>query len=395
MSGLEGRVEVHSPVDSGRGREVLTVVSFGLVVFAFFLWRILFSFDHILLDNVVFGADHAENLRSVAFDDSGALRPEKHELAVVWFFALVRSIALFLPPLLSAKLVFALTAALAGVSLLVLLRRFGVERLNAICAALFVLSSFAVITIFSLAETYALTCTMISLSIIAFLEMGKHAEDAPWKYGALAGLAAGLAGLANSPALAVILVYPILRRGPKLLPDVIVPILVAGLLTVAVSIVQLRVVEWQLSYLDRYASWSNFGDTRIVLDYLASVFLFAWTAPVDMVKTSYESADLESLLTSPLRLAALALSVATVVAGVVTAIRFEQRGAATALLASVGPLLLFYLYFNPQEAMLYASQWVWLFGVVAALGLNTRRGAIAFAGCAALNFAVNAPVLFA
>jgi hypothetical protein len=148
---------------------------------------------------------------------------------------------------------------------------------------------------------------------------------------------------------------------------------------------------WQQHYISAYASWTNFADARTLLDYLASFFVFSLAAPLDHVRCRFTAADLAEMSGSVLRLAAWAAAAGTIALGVARGLAASAtRPFTLSALAVVVALFLFYLYFNPDEALLYGSRWVTVLYLAAAAGLrDSRLAAGGLALAAALAWSVN------
>ena len=129
---------------------------------------------------------------------------------------------------------------------------------------------------------------------------------------------------------------------------------------------------------------------EVIATTVAAFFLFTFSSPFALARHHYAIQDLAAVLGDVLRLASLAASVAIVAVGIARAWR-RERGPTLAAIASGAVWLVFFLYFNPAEAMLYAPMWTLMFLLAAGRGWRGWFGFIAVLVVAAsLNFAVNA-----
>jgi hypothetical protein len=377
---------------------VALALMLGVAVLSFV--RLRAAYAGVEVNNCILGADVVTYFNALAEGNYLALRVHKHAAAVVVIALLAKPLAaLGVEPLLAGLLALAAIQGLAAAMIFALMRRHFRDPLGAAVLTLFVVASFGTITLFGIAETYGVTLASIAAACLLFGEIAPLARRWP-RYAAIAaGLAAAMPALANAPALAFVPVYaafalPHLRGRP--LSHKLTQLLVPAVLAVAISMLPSLVAEgaqgasWQADYLDRYASWANFTDPRILADYAVSVVAFSWVAPLEWLQCRYALSDLARLAAQPLRLAALAATLGVLTAGLVRALRGPMRLVSLAKLAAALMLAAFYLYFNPDEALLYSPQWILALVLAAAPGIAGSRLFVGIAAVATgLMLAVN------
>src|SRR5262249_32894212 len=138
----------------------------------------------------------------------GVFGSYKHLPAVIAYTGIVE--ALSWAGFAAADAVRAAAASLSALACVVTyatLRYFGAFPIVASALTLFFAASNAVLTIFGVVETYALTCIAIAGGLVAIERACSMAADRALLSVLLAGTAAGFAGLCNAPAGAIILVY--------------------------------------------------------------------------------------------------------------------------------------------------------------------------------------------
>ncbi|WP_147417596.1 hypothetical protein [Sphingomonas cavernae] len=381
-------------------RAVLCALVLMAAIFCLSFTRLEFSREAIGTNNCVLGADTASYARALAHQKYSGLKPRKHPLAVALVSGIARPlIAMGMSAASAASVALALIQAIAAGLIFAFLRRLHAGSVMAMLLAGLALSAFGTITIFGVVETYGVTIMAVALACLVFTMLAPHVTRAPWLTAAGAGAAGAVVGLANPPALAFLLVHTgmawrhargswIRRLGLTLL----VPAAIASICAMLPAIVfdPVSGLLWQEQYLQRYAALSNFTDPRILQDYLASFFLFAFVAPIEHVQCRYVAADAAALFADPMRAAALVGSYAIYLTGIVRGLAGAQRPLVLASLGCVAVLFVFYLFFNPDEALLYSSQWTLALPIAAAPGLVAGgRGSAAIAVALALSLAVN------
>lgn len=373
-----------------------------LVAWAYFAWRIHASIAAGIVDNSVLGADAAEILRALQDGRYHGLSLTKHPLAVVWAaftIAPMRLAGVDTP--LAASLSFGLAGAMVPTLTFLLARLWHAPRVASLAAALLATTTFSALTVLSIVESYAVTLSAMPAALIAMTWLARHLPDG-WFAGVAAGVCAAIAAWANLPLAALVLAYPALRlvegRGiASLMRSGMVPFAVAGAGAIAPTIALGLLIGFgqQQSTISQWTSLSHFTDATILADYAVSVFALGAVAPDMAVQCRYPAEALASLLADPLRLAALAGIWMLVAGGVIGAVRNPAaRPLAIGLIAIIATMLLFFLWFAPFAALLFAGQW-WFLLVLLALPLLAASRIAAAAGLvvAALCLTVNAPVL--
>ncbi len=213
---------------------------------------------------------------------------------------------------------------------------------------------------------------------------------------------AAVAAWANLPLAALVLAYPALlltegRGIASLRASLFVPLLVAALGAIAPTIALGMFVGFgqQQSTIDQWTSLSHFSDAAVLTDYFASTLAFGAVSPDMAMQCRYPAAAFATIAADPLRLAALAGLWLLIIGGATTGLRDPARRAVTAaLIAIVAIWLIFFLWFAPFAALLFAGQW-WLLLALLTLPLlaRARLAAMIALAVSALLLWLNAPAL--
>lgn len=344
-------------------------------------------YAQIEVNNCIFGADAVTYYNALAQGNYLAFRVHKHAVAVVAIAVIAKPlIAVGAQPLFAGLFALALIQGFAALLIFNLFQRHFHDTLAAAVLTVFVLASFGTLTLSGIAETYGVTMACIALACLLFGEIAPLARRWPRHAAVAAGAAAAFPALANAPAAAFVFIYfafvmRALRtrsRSEKML-QLCVPVVVAILISIlpALAAEGAQGSHWQLDYLNRYANWANFTDGRILADYAAGVLIFSWVGPLDWLQCRYLLSDLGGLGAHPLRLAAWLATIAVLGGGLYRACAGPMRLVSVAALTSASVLALFYLYFNPDEALLYSPQWIIAIVLAAAPGIAGSKAYVA------------------
>ena len=343
--------------------DLLAALLIGLAISVFFAWRILSSIAAGTVDNAVFGADHAENLRALGDHRPWGLGYAKHLAAVIWAAATILPVQLLgVPTGLASAISFAVALGGGQGAQFLALRYLGAPRKGAIALTLLSLSAYSYSTAGSVLDIYALTVAAVQGGILLML----------WLPGPVlarlgnpvaAGLAAAAAALVNIPAAAYALVTSqLLAKHDRWLARVRAMV-IAGLCAAAIGAIPLAGLglttgagERQAAAVQQWASIDHFSDPVILSDYGATLAAFSLVSPTAQVQCRYLAPQMADYVADPLRLLALAGWWLLLGTGIAIGLRSSGRWlVGSALLASMG-IALFYVYFAPQAAQLFAVQ---------------------------------------
>jgi hypothetical protein len=375
------------------------------LVFGFFLIRIGVTSEAIQTDNCIFGADVDSYFRRLADGHWGAFRIRKHALAVVTITAIGWPLTqMGVPAATAAIIALAAFVAIGALAFFLFLRLLGLECIAAFFIVLATISTFGSLTIFSVVETYGFTFSAMAAAMLALIVIAPHSEKHPVLCAISAGIIGAIPGTANLPALSCVLLYAGLaepsgldRRWQKLVVVFALPLAISTALSLLPMIYTdfAASFAWQRNYLDQLASAANFVSPDVLGDYLLSFWVFAFVSPLDMVQYRYTSQAAVAFGSSGLRLAGYFTTVFALTFGVLSALHDRRlRSVTLYTLAAAGSLFIFYLYFNPAEAMLYSSQWILLLFAAAAPGFAGHRfSGPLFAACFVILALINYPPL--
>jgi hypothetical protein len=384
---------VHAPRTLSRRQMRWTIAAALLIGVGFAILsrvRLVHTVDTVHLDNIVFGADTFENFKGIVAGHYDVVDPRKHALAQVVLAVLTAPQRwLGISAEASAVNTMALLVGMLGATLLVLWVRIGASLSLALATCVLVVSTNAFAFHTAVFETYILTALTRGLAVLLFLELADHVTTQPGWCAILAGLAGGLAGLANTPAAAIALVYSALawsrlaRRSPvsRAWWSVVVPCALALACALLPSIARDFVhrdapLQWAVQYTNRWGSLGNFSSASLTSDYLVTVAAFSWVAVGIEPVCRYITSDVSRLGHAPWALFGLIGGLVVVGSAARRIVRDPAaRPLAVGLLIVAGVFVAFYWYFNPWEGMLYASQWMLMVAGLIVLGLKRARGA--------------------
>lgn len=405
----------HAPRTLSRRQMWWTVAAALLVGVGFAILsriRLAHTVHTVHLDNIVFGADTFENFKGLVAGQYGVVDPRKHALAQAVLAALTAPQRwLGISAEASAANTMALLVGMFGASLLVLCVRIGASLPLALASCALVVSTNAFAFHTAVFETYILTALTSGLAVLLYLELAEHVATRPGWCAIFAGLAGGIAGLSNTPAAAIALVYSALawsrlaRRSPvpramfRAWWSVAVPCGLALACALLPSIARDFAhrdapLQWAVQYTNRWANLGNFSNASLTADYVVTVAAFSWVAVGIEPICRYITSDLSRLGHAPWALFGLVGGL--VLVGYAARRILRDPAAlplAVGLLIAAGVFVAFYWYFNPWEGMLYSSQWMLPVVALLVLGLGRARGAaLAVLGVAIALFASTEPL---
>ncbi|ANK13414.1 hypothetical protein [Erythrobacter neustonensis] len=383
-------------------RDMYAAIATGLMMTAVSAWRIRDTQLATIVNNCIFGADSATYAMWLDAGNPLGLGVKKHTLAVLLVGALSKPLAFAgVPERIAAGLAMAAIWGGGAGAAFLYFRQAKMARLASAAFTALAMSSFGLITHSGIVETYGVTVLMIAVACLilpaaAAIAAGHTAESAMMAGAVGAGLA-----LANAPAIAFMLVYYAclpLKPGSradrrKLGLCIVLPMLMTLLAVIAPAIVAEGVggTAWHRDYLGRYASPDNLTDVQTLANYAAAVLVFSFVAPLDFIQCRFVVEHLFALFDRPIAVIAWTSVITLLIAGIARSARKARGAEVGGILAAVALILLFYLLFNPDEALLYSPQW--LLAVFFAASPDFR-GVAAWAGAAAAaSLAVNLPPL--
>lgn len=308
--------------------------------------------------DVIFGSDTQEIVEALlhpTFEND----MRKHVLFSVTLAPIIQFLDTLplLSPLRAMRWVLAALAALnvAGVFLMVLLRSDWADAL--LFSGVYALA-FANLVIYSIPETYAMSNLMIIVYLLAAYGLRNQLNMRSSL--ALAALA-GLAALYNTPLLALVGIHLLLMWkerpfgqwvGVSLANMAVSVGVVAG---VNLAIYGAEIFLFWRGYSSSWASPLNWLNPHYAATVLVDFFVFSIATPVPYLPFALGWLDWPRYWHTPLGALLSLLVPVAVLGGLVVALR-KKQAFDLAVLAWVGVMTAFYIYFNPLEAMLYASQ---------------------------------------
>jgi len=346
----------------------------------FVVWLVLYSLTarHLapicfLHNDAIYSADTRDNFKAMnhytLVTDS-----RKHLLFSAATVPLVRTLlAVGVQSFHAMYIVMGFLAALNITLALLNFTRLVVDPVAALWAGAVYGLAFSNLVIFSVPETYSVSGIMIQVYLFALLRSGSLA---PHRRSALLGFLSGLAALFN-PVLLSLGAFHLL---PGTWQDLKRPRYYAGAtLAVAVALTTFVIpnlaafgsgfLQYNVKYVGKFSSLRNFGSFQAVSTVFASFTLFTLIAPVRRLTLLLPVSEFWRLFQSARGVTLLAIYSGTVVSG----LRFWRKRLAFEYRAAIwcAVLLVFYIYFNPREAILYSTQV--LFPIVLFLALTSER----------------------
>jgi len=281
------------------------------------------------------------------------------------------------------------------------LRRFVTSMALATALAVTYGLYFSNIIFFSIPETYTLSNLFI-IAYFALLLLIRNERSLA--SAAILGAAAGVAGLFNPTLMSLSLVGFLYQwRWSEKKQGI-----AYGFVTLLVALVVCGVpylyvhgmgyVEFVSDYTNQWASLGNLLEVDKYAMVGVGFFLYSVVTPLTSLTKVVTLNDLAGYLSDPLTLVTLIAYIAFVILASGRAIRDSDR-LVIPVIAWTGVMLLFFVYFNPPEALLYSSQILFPLALLAARGLAVMSLADKFktglVACFAILLALNnIPVLY-
>ena len=352
-----------------------------------------------LVNNCIFGADSVTFWRWLLQGNYLGLGVHKHTLAVVLVAVLAHPLVwLGMPALTAVTLALAVIWGGVAAAAYLYFRQAGLSLLTALMTTTLAMSSLGIATHAGIAETYGATLLMIAVACALLPAAARMAEQRVLASACVAAATGAGLAIANAPATAFMLVYYVSLRAPSHSGDrtrlwlicVGIPLAAILLALIAPSIVAEGAAgtTWHRDYLGRYSKIANFTDVTTLTNFAANVLVFSFVAPLEFLQCRFVASDIAKLISSPLSLAAYLATVSLVIVGIARSIWGTRRRETLGLLGAATSILVFYLYFNPDEALLYSPQWLLAFFFAAAPDFQRAWAwaAAAAALCLSVNF---------
>jgi len=262
----------------------------------------------------------------------------------------------------AARAVVAFLAAVNGALFYLLARRLPSSRPTAFLFAAAYGLLFANLVFFSIPETYSLSTTGI---LLFFLLLTRFRAALTPRGTLVLGSAAGVASLLNPPLgllLGAVVALAFLRLPPRRAPAAsALAALPAAIIYLAANLLLFGTgyFEYSQRYAGKWAALSNLFHLHDWLNVGSSFFVFGAVSPLDSLQRSIGLRDWGGYFTLPAAgLATLGLIGFAIYTLVMLIRRRDSKGEGIVLPAAawLAAIFVFYVYFNPKESLLYASQ---------------------------------------
>jgi hypothetical protein len=317
------------------------------------------------VDNCFFGADTRETFKAFTtfeYHFDYAKRPAYGPTLTA--LSLLLSIVFGLSATDAVLVAFAFFAGLNVFIVVLLFRWMGLSAVNAIALAILYCLAFANLVIFSIPESYVVTSTAL-LILLGWLWGHRNLKEArTWEGNAAAGTIAGVASWFNPPLLAALISNSVRQVEAPVSARVVGRCVASCAIGVAISFLPMILISLakhstdRRAYLDQWASLNHLLDPSAIGSVIVSFFAVGIVSPFSVVPRSVTGADLVRFLDGGAEsVAALVLFVIylTLTIAVVRG-RFYRDPWLLGLFVWIAVLIVFYVFFNPNESFLYASQ---------------------------------------
>ena len=266
-------------------------------------------------------------------------------------------------------------ASLCGVLMFVLLWNLGWSPAQSVVGSFLGAWSFAWLSTFSVPESHSVTVSAAILCLISGQRLVR-ADRPTLKLALLHALFAGVAAWLFLPLSGAALFVLSLVREPKHWLTIFLPviILVVGVAVAPQFLTDLGGVHGQIRYGERYISLSNFLSLEPLRDVSMTVLFFCFVAPVRDFATSIGRPDWNYIASSwptIFALCAMAGGYCWLLWLIISRGLIRELFGVGAWLAC---LLLFFVIFDPEEVLLYASVPVALIMYCTGVVLGHKRG---------------------
>jgi len=398
LSDMRGDLRLAWRSEPGQRAFVLSLLFVFAASAAFFLLRMEYVLGHPSIDMCLMGSDSKIYVGELTAPFSKSLYGllkfhgvRRHPALV--FVAIGLVLPLHLAGLSALQAAIAALALLIGVgasALFVFFRRNGCGNGLAMTGAALSLAMFSPLTVLSAIDVYGFVYASACLCLLLCTEIARHASRFPRASAWAAGLVAGAIAWANLPLASYILFYsgpvwlrePWRRRSP-------LPLILPPLLAIAIGIVPLALGDLLVGHLvqgiDKWASFGHFTNGQVLANYPVAALLASIANPLGVVRNIYGASDYAGIWSAIPQLPAL---VTVWALALFAAWRLGRSAQGVAILAAAlviaASLLIFYIYFDPWEATLFATQWCLLIAVVVVLGVRNLRIAPLLVGAAVI-----------
>lgn len=358
----------------------------------FELWR-----SNLWTGVAIFGSDALENYNALA--DLHFIDARKHPLFSLSVNPIIAGLEM-LPFITRDEAIAFVFAAIGGLNV-----AFAYASIKLVCnetasALGFSLTYgvlFSNLVIFTLPETYALTNLVILVYMICLLRF-KGNLTVPRML--ILGFIVGAAGLYNAPllSLSVIPAFIAYRKNHNRWPRVLMPLLIIAVSFIVYATPQIFVygsgfISYFVTYSEGYSSVSHFASFHYIGNVLLSFLLYAFIGPVDEIGVYLTPGHFMRYFDSPVR-TILMFSFLLYLAYVLLKLQWKRDYLQLGILCWVAVMIMFHIYFNPREAILYSTQTLFpiivvLVTVFREISFNHRLKVYAIWAFAALLFVNN------
>lgn len=220
---------------------------------------------------------------------------------------------------------------------------------------------FSNLVLFSIPETYSLSNLMILIYLSILICVYKQLN---WLYSFILSIISGIAALYNPPLFSLIIIHLFLLIKKLKFRDwilLVISNLLIGLIIFFSIYYQIHgneFIPYLLNYSNKWASLENFLYPKKILTVLVNFFFFSILSPVNYLPNRLGWGDFLTYLKSPIGVCLFFFIFCLLCSSVyfVLTKKTDTQRLLISFLIWISMMFLFYIYFNPEESLLYSSQ---------------------------------------
>lgn len=312
--------------------------------------------------DIIFGSDTKDtlfHLNHPSFEDDA----RKHLLLFVTLGPITKfmQFVLHVSSTRSIRLLLSMIAAINIGGIYYFLKKYSGSTINALSFAGVYAMTFSTMVIYSIPETYSSSNLFILIYLAILFSVRKKIT---YRNTILLSLIAAFASLYNPVLLSLIVIHLLmlfLQNGKIFWVKAAVSNIFLAFSIYFLSnfvIYGMDFITFVDGYSSRYASLTNFLNHEKVLSVLSDFYYFSILSPHSCLTARLGLSDWHSYIHFPLKLCFIILLTIFMIYTIYTIFKKnnENRTFLVAILVWMVILTMFYIYFNPNEAMLYSSQ---------------------------------------
>jgi len=344
--------------------EIIDACLIGVIAFIIFYqnFHYLSKFTLVGENNIIFGAD-THDIAKLIWKDVFRTDMYKHLLFPFTLSPIRKIIKQVLTTSLIRSIIitFSCISALNVMGVFLLLKKLFLSNRFVLLFTGIYTFLFANLVLFSIPETYSLSNLFILIYLFILVYFQRQLN---WRTCTILSIISAIAALYNPPLFSLIIIHLILSFFNSKFRDWIllaVSNLAIGLIIIFSSyylLYRMEFVHFFTAYSEKHASLANFIDPEKIMTVIINFFFFSILSPVSHLPNQLGLRDLIAFLQSPIGILLFLFIFSIICFGIyfVLTQKSDNQRLLTSTLVWILIMVLFYIYFNPQEAILYSSQ---------------------------------------